>query len=485
MGIGQMEKTAEEVWSECLQIVQDNVSPQAYKTWFLPIKPLRLSEVTLTIQVPSQFFFEWIEEYYLDLVSKALRRLLGANGRLEYNILMEANGKKNSPVSVNLPGSSQPRPKNPDNVMPVTLNGSIKNPFVIPGLKRINIDPQLIAAHTFDTFIEGDCNRLARSAGQSVAAKPGGTSFNPLLIYGGVGLGKTHLAHAIGNEVIRQFPDRKTVLYVTSEKFTNQFLDSIKNNTTNDFIHFYQLVDVLIVDDVQFFANKEKTQDVFFHIFNHLHQNGKQLILTSDRPPKDLKEMQERLLSRFKWGLSADLQAPDFETRMAILHKKMYADGITLTQDVVEFVAYNITSNVRELEGALVSLLAHANLRGGKIDLALAKQVMKNFVKEVQEEITIEFIQHLVGEYFKVSVDDLKSISRKREIVQARQVSMFFAKNHTSNTLKTIGQSFGGRDHSTVLHSCQTVIDLMTTDKRFKQQVEDLQKQMQNKTLMA
>ena len=476
--------TAETLWAACLEIVADIIQPQAFKTWFRPVKALELRGNTLIIQVPSQFFYEWIEEYYLELLSKTLHRLLGQAPRLEYNILMEGQPThQHAPASVTLPGATAARPRNPENVMPLNIGADIRNPFIIPGLKRVNIDPQLKQTLTFDTFIEGDCNKLARSAGQAVAAKPGGTSFNPLLIYGAVGMGKTHLAHAIGNEVIRQFPDKKTVLYVSSEKFTNQFLDAVKQNKTNEFIHFYQLIDVLILDDVQFFANKEKTQDVFFHIFNHLHQNNKQLILTSDRPPKDLKDMQDRLLSRFKWGLSADLQSPDFETRIAILHQKMYADGIQLPADVVEFIAYNINTNVRELEGALISILAHANMRGGTIDIVLAKQVMKNFVKEVQEEITIEFIQHLVSDYFKLTIEDLKSASRKREVVQARQISMYFAKNHTSNTLKAIGKSFGGRDHSTVLHSCRTVNDLMTTDRRFKQHIEDLLKAMKNKTL--
>ena len=311
-----------------------------------------------------------------------------------------------------------------------------------------------------------------------MASKPGGTAFNPLVIYGGVGLGKTHLAQAIGNQVKQNFSN-KTVLYVSSEKFTNQFIDALKNNVVNDFVHFYQLIDVLIVDDIQFFANKDKTQDIFFHIFNHLHQSGKQLILSTDRPPRDLEGMEERLLSRFKWGLSADLTIPDFETRIAILEKKMYADGIELPRDVVEFVAYNINTNIRELEGALISLLAQASLNKREIDLDLAKKIIKNFVRSISHEVSIEFIQKTVCEYFEVPIDKLKEKTRKRNIVQARQLSMYLAKNYTKNSLKVIGKHFGGRDHSTVIHSCQMVKNLIDTDEGFKESVKELEKKIQ------
>ncbi|HEY0262178.1 MAG TPA: chromosomal replication initiator protein DnaA, partial [Chitinophagales bacterium] len=297
-------------------------------------------------------------------------------------------------------------------------------------------------------------------------------------LYGGVGLGKTHLAQAIGNEVKNNFPN-KTVLYVPSEKFTQQFIDAVKNNSVNDFVHFYQLIDVLIVDDVQFFSNKEKTQDIFFHIFNHLHQNGKQIVMTTDRAPRDLEGVEERLLSRFKWGLNADLQVPDFETRIAILEKKMYKDGIELPQDVVEFVAYNINTNVRELESALISLLAQASLNKKEVDLDLAKKIIKNFVKTISREVSIDFIQKTVCEYYNVPIDHLKEQTRKRMIVQARQLSMFLAKNYTKNSLKTIGKHFGGRDHSTVIHSCQAVQNLIDTDDEFRDQVADIQKKIQ------
>ena len=472
------EKTAEQVWNNCLEVVKDNVSPQNFKTWFEPIKPVKLSDTTLTIQVPSQFFYEWLEEHYITLIKKVIRKELGPEGRLEYNIVMDnGTGKTETPITFKLPNIST-NLKNPSVSMPIdTSNNPIKNPFVIPGLKKVQVESQLNPNYSFENFVEGDCNRLARSAGFAVAQKPGGNAFNPLLIYGGVGLGKTHLAQAIGIEVKKNFPN-KTVLYVQSEKFITQFIESIRNNNQNDFIHFYQMIDVLIIDDVQFFNRAEKSQDAFFSIFNHLHQSGKQLILTSDKTPKDLEGVQERLLSRFRWGLSADLQVPDYETKMEILEKKMKNDGLDMPREVVRYIAYNINSNVRELEGALISLLAQSSLNKREIDLELAKKVLRNFVKSSSKEITIDTIQKMVCEYFDVSYDKLLQKTRKREIVQARQITMFLAKAFTKNSLKTIGEHFGGRDHTTVIHSCQTVKDLMDTDSLFKESVLELQQKV-------
>lgn len=473
-----MSKSCEEVWNNCLKIIKDNVSLQSYKTWFAPIQPITLEENILTIQVPSQFFYEWLEEHYVTLLRKTIKRELGKDARLEYRIVIEHSSKNSNPYTINIPTYNTGSTSNPEVAAPLVIGNSIKNPFVIPGLKKVKVDSQLNPTYNFDSFIEGDCNRLARSAGFAVASKPGGTSFNPLVIYGGVGLGKTHLAQSIGLKIKENFGN-KTVLYVTSEKFTNQFIESLKNNSVNDFVHFYQLIDVLIVDDVQFFANKEKTQDIFFHVFNHLHQNGKQLVLTSDRAPKDLEGMEERLLSRFKWGLSADLQVPDFETRIAILEKKMYQDGYELPREVIEFVAYNINTNVRELEGALISLLAQASLNKKEIDLDLAKKIVKNFVKNISREVSIEFIQKTVCEYFEVPIEKLKEKTRKRAIVQARQLSMYLSKQFTKNSLKVIGKHFGGRDHSTVIHSCQAIQNLMDTDPKFNDSVVEIQKKIQ------
>jgi len=464
-----MIKDCATVWDSCLRTIRKNVNSQSFKTWFEPIRPVRLEEGALTIQVPNKFFYEWLEEHYVALLKRTIRQELGDMGRLEYQILMSKSAQVPTAIAatdksdVNTPGSVD--------------TGNIKNPFVIPGIRKLKIDPQLNASYIFENFIEGDCNRLARSAGMAVAAKPGGTAFNPLVLFGDVGLGKTHLAQAIGNQVLKEQLG-KTVLYVSSEKFTNQIIDSIRNNAVNDFVNFYQLIDVLIVDDIQFLANKQKTQEIFFHIFNQLHQNGKQIIMTSDRPPKDLDGMEERLISRFKWGLSADLGTPDLETRMAILASKMDQEGLDLPHDVTEFICYNIKNNIRELEGVLISLVAQSSLNRREIDLELAKEVIKNFVNQMSKEITVEFIQKLVADHFDVPVEKLKGQTRKRGIVIARQLSMYLAKNLTNKSLKAIGENFGGRDHSTVIYSCKAVQDLLDTDMIFKDTVTDLQKKI-------
>lgn len=473
-----MTKTADQVWKNCLAIIKDIVEWQHFKTWFEPITPVELKNKILTIQVPSQFFFEYLEEHYVTLLAKTLKRELGKDAHLEYRIMMDSGNKSNKPITMDVPGQGYKTYTNNEMDFPLVINNPVKNPFVIPGLKKVQIDPQLNPNYTLETFVEGECNRVARRAGKTVADKPGATSFNPLVIYGGVGLGKTHLAQAVGNEVKRQHPN-KVVLYVSSEKFINQFVDHSRNNAINDFIHFYQLIDVLIIDDVQFFNRAEKSQDAFFAIFNHLHQSGKQLILTSDKAPKDLEGVQERLLSRFRWGLSADLQVPDYETRIEILEKKMKNDGLDMHKDVVKYIAYNINTNVRELEGALISLLAQSSLNKKEIDLELAKKVLKNFVKTSSKEITIDAIQKMVCDYFDVSYEKLLQKTRKREIVQARQITMYLAKTFTKNSLKTIGEHFGGRDHTTVIHSCQTVKDLMDTDSLFKESVQELQQKVQ------
>lgn len=470
-----MENTCHAVWEHCLHIIKDNVPAQSFKTWFEPIKAIKLEENVLTIQVPSLFFYEWLEEHYVSLLRKTIKHKLGTDGRLEYNIVMER--KQQKPYTINIPTNSNGELKNQAVPMPVNINASIQNPFVIPGLKKVNIDPQLNAKYSFDNFVEGDCNRLARSAAYAVAAKPGGTSFNPLFLYGSTGLGKSHLVQAIGSAAKTNFPD-KLVLYVQAEKFVQQYIDSVKNNTINDFVNFYQLIDALLIDDIQFLSGKEKTQEVFFTIFNHLHTSGKQIVMSSDKPPRDLVGVEERLLSRFKWGLSADLQAPDLETRIAILQMKMKADGIILPDEVIEYVAHNIDTNVRDLEGALISLLAQSTLNRKEVDLSLAKQMLKNFIRHSSKEISIEYIQKLVCEYFEIPVEAVKSKSRKREIVQARQISMYLAKSHTKSSLKSIGQYFGGRDHSTVIYACQTVDDLIETDKKFKSWVQDIQKKL-------
>jgi len=520
-----MEQSAERVWRECLDVIRDNVSPQSFKTWFEPLEAQSLKEEDdlrkLTVQLPSRFYYEWIEEHYFSLLRKTITKVLGEDGRLFYDVVIEqedpdepdqgatmqlpARSGDESPSSVSdEPDSDAPPPSagtekgappdapassEPTGGEPAASSDGraeeaaetdppVQNPFAIPGIQDKEIDSQLNESYTFERFIEGDCNQLARSAAWAIAQDPGGTSFNPYLVYGGVGLGKTHLIHAVGNHVKAQ-PTDKTVLYVSSERFTTDFVQSIQQNRISEFSMFYRQVDVLIVDDVQFFSGKEKTQEEFFHIFNALHQAGKQIVLSADRPPREIDGIEERLLSRFQWGLSADVQPPGLETRIAILQRKAEDDGIDLDQDVIEFIAHNIKSNIRELEGALIRLLAHATLHQRELDLDLAKEVLRDLVQDEKVSLTIEEIQRIVCEYMDIEEDRVRGKTRKREVVRARQIAMYFCKQFTQNSLKTIGLHFGGRDHSTVIHANNTVEDQMETDEQFRSTVEEIERKIE------
>jgi chromosomal replication initiator protein len=472
-----MSLTANDVWNNCLLFIKDNIQAQAYKTWFEPIKPVKLQDQALSVQVPSKFFYEWLEEHYVKLLKVALTKQLGESAKLVYIIKMENTYGNKEPFTEKIPSANRATTNEPQELdVPIkSKSPELKNPFVIPGIRNIKIESQLNPNYNFENFLEGDSNRLARSAGMAVANKPGGTSFNPLLVFGGVGLGKTHLAHAIGVDIKDKYPER-TVLYISAEKFTQQYIESVKKNTRNDFIHFYQLIDVLIIDDVQFLSGKSGTQDVFFHIFNHLHQNGKQVILTSDKAPVDMQDIEQRLLSRFKWGLSAELQSPDYETRVSILKNKLYKDGVEMDDQIVEYVAKHIKSNIRELEGAIISLIAQSSFNKREVTLDLAQQVVEKFVKNTKREVSIDYIQKVVSDYFEMDVSTLQSKTRKRHIVQARQLAMFFAKKFTKASLASIGSQIGKRDHATVLHACKTVDNLAETDKQFRKYIEDLSK---------
>ena len=473
-----MKETAQSVWTNCLSFLNDNIQPQAYKTWFEPIMPVKLEGNVLSIQVPSKFFYEWLEEHYVKILKMALTKELGNQAKLVYIIKMENTYGNKLPFTERIPSANQSVIAHQEASLPLeNKSPQLKNPFIIPGIRNVKIESQLNPNYSFDNFLEGDSNRLARNAGMAVANKPGGTSFNPLLIFGGVGLGKTHLSHAIGIAIKDKYPE-KTVLYISAEKFTQQYIEAVKKNNRNDFIHFYQIIDVLIIDDVQFLSGKTGTQDVFFHIFNHLHQNGKQVVLTSDKAPVDMQDIEQRLLSRFKWGLSAELQHPDFETRVSILKNKLYRDGVEMEDDIVEYVAKNIKTNVRELEGAVISLIAQSSFNKKEITLELAKTVVEKFVKNTKREVSIDYIQKVVSDYFQMDVDTLRSKTRKRHIVQARQLAMFFAKRLTKTSIASIGNQIGQRDHATVLHACKTVDNLTETDKQFKKYVDDLTKKL-------
>ncbi|WP_109097619.1 chromosomal replication initiator protein DnaA [Aquimarina sp. AU58] len=473
-----MNVTAQSVWDSCLSFIEDNITPQAFKTWFEPIKAVKLTDSALSIQVPSKFFYEWLEEHYVNLLKVSLTRELGEGAKLVYVIKMENTYGNKKPFTEKIPSSNRTPVNSQEVDVPIkSKNPELKNPFVIPGIRNVKIESQLNPSYNFENFLEGDSNRLARSAGMAVANKPGGTSFNPLLIFGGVGLGKTHLAHAIGVNIKDNYPE-KTVLYISAEKFTQQYIESVKKNNRNDFIHFYQIIDVLIVDDIQLLSGKAGTQDVFFHIFNHLHQNGKQVILTSDKAPVDMQDIEQRLLSRFKWGLSAELHQPDFETRISIIKNKLYRDGVEMPEEIVEFLANNIKTNIRELEGAIISLIAHSSFNKKDITIDLAKTIVDNYVKNTKREVSIDYIQKVVSDYFQMDVETLQSKTRKRHIVQARQLAMFFAKKLTKASLASIGTQIGKRDHATVLHACKTVDNLSSTDKQFRKYVEDLGKKL-------
>lgn len=511
-----MARSAKRIWSECLGIIRDAIREQSFRTWFEPLEALSIEEEdgrpTLVVHVPSRFYYEWLERHHVQLLRQAIEEVLGRDGRLVYELATErsADSGDQQPTSIRIPagettndpstpppGSSESQPRDREDRAssastsdakstgrsrrgdhPGTDDLPVQNPFAIPGIRDNEIDSQLNESYTFERFIEGDCNQLARSAAWAIAEDPGSTNFNPYLVYGGVGLGKTHLIQAIGNYVREQGPET-TVLYVSSERFTTEFVQSIQRNRIGDFSRFYRQVDLLIVDDVQFFSGKEKTQEEFFHIFNALHQAGKQIVLSADRPPREIEGIEERLLSRFRWGLSADVQPPGLETRIAILQRKADDDGIDLDQEVIEFIAHNIKSNIRELEGALIRLLAHATLHQQELDLALAKDVLHDLVQDEPMNLTIGEIQRIVCEYMNMEEDRMRGKTRKREVVRARQIAMYFCKQFTQNSLKTIGLHFGGRDHSTVIHANNTVEDQMETDDQFRTTVEEIERKIE------
>ena len=468
------EDQAGDVWRACLDLIKEKVNTQSFKTWFEPIVPLYLRGGRLTVQVPSQFFYDWLEEHYYTIISATIETVLGKDAHLEYSV------KTDDPqleIDYQIPPQGAPRVERRA-FPPQPTSFTTLQPQRPADRSAEAFQSFLNARYTFENFIKGDSNQLARAAASAVANNPGGTSFNPLVIYGGTGLGKTHLMHAIGNYAIANGKARR-VIYVSSEKFTVEFVESIQRDTANEFAGFYRSMDILIVDDIQFFAGKERTQDQFFHTFNELHQLGKQIVLSSDRPPKELKGLDDRLLSRFQWGLTSDIQPPDLETRIAILRNKSENEGIDLPQDVVEFIATNVTSNIRELEGCLISLMAKASLEGRDITVDLARDVLKVVVGDVKSPLTIETIQRTVCEYFSIPEDLIRAKTRKQEVVNARQIAMYLAKEMTNCSLKTIGLHFGGRDHSTVIHAYQSVEDQMRIDQKYLSNVTQIKRRLQ------
>lgn len=457
-----------ELWGKCLGIIRDNVPGTAFNTWFSNTKPASYKAGVLTIFVPSQFVYEYIEAHYVDLLGAAIYRTFGEGTQLNYRVLTDRQNQLTvDQESEKKPAKPVVEQKKGDNGAP----GAIAVPVQ-------DLDPMLRSNYSFDNFIEGLSNKLPRAAAESIAQKPGKTVFNPLFLYGASGVGKTHLANAIGLKVKELYPEMR-VLYVSAHLFKVQYTDSVRKNTLNDFINFYQSIDVLIIDDIQEFVGVEKTQNTFFHIFNHLHQNGKQLIMTCDRPPVMLQGIEDRLITRFKWGLTAEIERPNLELRRSILADKMRREGIVMAPSVLEYVAENVTDSVRELEGILISLHAHSALYGREIDLALAERVISKAVRVVEKEVTIEDIVRHTCEYYHVKDESIYTSSRKRDIVLARQVAMYLTHKHLPNlSLARIGQCIGSKDHSTVLHACRTIEDLIGVDKAVGLAVEGIEAKM-------
>lgn len=448
-------------WQNCLTELRQILPQSEYVKWMEPISMHDCDGLTLSLSVPNNSHAAYVDSHFMTTLRPIISKEYGSELKsLKYVVtekpleVVNDSGKMNTFVNQN-------------------TSNDIKNPFIIPGVKKIVVDPQLNFDLTFDNFVEGECNRLARAAGLSVSENPGKSVFNPIFIFGDSGLGKTHVAQAIGIEIGKRFPE-KNVLYVSTQRFVDQFTTASKKREINEFVRFYQMMDVLIVDDIQELTGKPQTQIVFFNIFNYLHQNNKQLVFTSDKSPVELKDIENRLISRFKWGLSVQLYAPDFETKVAIIKSKSRRYNVTLSEDVIEYLAENIHTNIRELEGAVSSFAAHSSLLKVPASIELAKKILKSYVSKKQKEITAEYIQEVVCDYYKIKKDDFLSSKRTREIALARQVAMFMCKEYTNASLKCIGSVMGGKSHATVVHACKTIENLFETDKEFAKQVTHL-----------
>ncbi len=455
------------LWDNCLQLIRQNVTDQVFKTWFEPIVFVSYDEQqkTLLVEVPSMYVYEYLEQNYVRLMAWALTNSFKENVRLTYRLMVDKENKKRVDWEGEKPTEIEgPKP---------TTRGNL-SPTVLDTAQPQDIDPQLDPKKTFDSFIEGDSNKLPRTVGLTIAGQPGKTTFNPFFVYGPSGCGKTHLINAIGVDAKSQDPQLR-VLYVSARLFQIQFTDSVRRNTTNDFINFYQSIDMLIVDDIQEWVSAPRTLDTFFHIFDHLFRLGKQIILASDRPPVDLEGVKERLLTRFACGLIAELEKPNKQLCIDILQSKCRRDGLKIPADVIEFIAKTANSSVRDLEGVLNSLMAYSIVYNSAIDLHLAERVIKRAVKVDNLPLTIDDIMEKVCQHYGVTQQQVYSKSRKRDYVQVRQVSMYLAQKYTKMPASRIGQLIGGRDHSTVLHSCNTVEQRLKVEKNFRDELQSIE----------
>ena len=454
-------------WNKCLEIIRDNVSETTFNTWFADIKPLKYEGNTLTIQVKSNFVYEFLEGNFVDLLRSTLFKVMGKGTQLMYSVLTDKDNNLTMEVSTENHGSPCKRTANSGNSAPAAMQQAVQE-----------LDSMLINRYTFDNYVEGVSNRLSRSVAASVADKPG-RAFNPLFIHGSSGVGKTHLVNAIGIKIKELHPELR-VLYVSAHLFQVQYTDSILQKNFNDFMRFYQSIDVLIIDDIQEFAGLQKTQNAFFHIFNHLHLNGKQLIMTSDRSPAQLQGMEERLITRFKWGMTAEIEKPDLELRKNILRNKIYRDGLKFPEEVISYIAEHVNASIRDLEGIVVSLMAHSTINNTDVDINLARRVIGDFSDYEKKTITIDDIIKTVSDYYGIECNAINTRSRKREVVLVRQVAMYLAKKHLDMSTSKIGKYIGDRDHATVLHACKTVANLADTDKQFKVELEEIDNALQS-----
>lgn len=455
-------------WNQCLQLIRNNVQQQAFETWFAHISPVIFDEAErkICMGVPTHYFREHLEEHYLDLLRKVLHRVYGSGISLYYNVHADSTNGEDMVVqgTTRTTAVGQPSSSTPANQGPRMLQ---------------ELDSQLNPNYTFDNFVEGVSNKLPRTVGMAIAQNPKQTTFNPLFIYGPSGVGKTHLVHAIGTRLKELHPEKR-VLYVSAHLFQVQYTDSVRQNATNDFISFYQSIDVLIIDDVQEFVTKA-TQQTFFHIFNHLHQNGRQLILTCDRPPMALQGLEERLLTRFKWGLLAELERPDVELRRNILLSKIRQNGLRIPEGVVDYIAKTVDCNVRDLEGIVHSLMAYSVVWNSDVDLNLAERVIAHTIGDLQQrhqELTPKQILECTCSFFEIDPSDVLSKSRKANVVTARQVAMYLVQKHTHLSTTKIGIAIGGRNHATVLHSCQCVEQRIGSDSSFSARIGELEAQL-------
>ena len=433
-------------WKQCTEMIRDNVTPSVYNTWFAPLEVVSYEDNLLVLRVKSQFVAEYIEENYIDLLSKAILHVFGPDTRLEYRVLMDST----TGAVTTFRGEE-------------LQNNKAHAPIARPAYVNQHWDTYLNEAYTFGTFVQGETNKLARKAGLAIAKDPGKTIFNPLFIYGGSGVGKTHLANAIGNQIARNNPGSK-VLYVSANTFKLQYQEAAQQNKIPEFLLFYQNVDVLIVDDIQFFSGLKGTQDTFFHIFNYLHQSRKQLILTSDKSPLQIHDVEERLLTRFKWGLPVEIQKPDYQLRLSILQDRVTRDGLELSDEIVHYIAANACNNIRDIEGILASLMAYATLMDSEVDLPLVKTVVERLVEVQPKSVLMQDVVGMVCEHENLTTAALNGKSRQKEVVRARQMVVWLAKELTDRSYEDIGKALGKRSHATILHAHHSVQDQLSYD---------------------